>query len=199
MTLIEALSKMKLLQVPVFKTADAAACLRVSRPHASKTLARLSQAGLLKAVAHGLWSWPEVMDPLILPEYLTTPAPAYISLYSALFYHGIIEQIPDTTYAVSLARTKRYQTKLGLISIHHLHEHFFFGFETIGEYGFKMATPEKALLDTLYFYKTRSGWFRSLPEIHLTEAFEQKKVFEMLSRIPEPLKAAVQKKLQNLL
>lgn len=77
----------------------------------------------------------------------------------------MISQIPAITYAVSIGRTKRYETPLGVVSFHHVHPSFFFGFETIGKGMVKMATPEKALIDFLYLSPSKSRLFRALPEL----------------------------------
>ncbi len=199
MTLIEAQQKIKALGVPVFQTSDAAICLDITRAHASKLLARLVDVGVVFSVARGLWGFEGQVDPLFLVESLTTPAPAYVSLYSALFYHGIISQIPENVYAVSLARTRKHQTPLGTISIHHMHESFFFGFESVGEWGIKMATPEKALLDTLYFYPARSGWFKKLPELNIPPSFNKPHAFDMVKKIPSlRARTIVQKNLEKI-
>jgi predicted transcriptional regulator of viral defense system len=36
-----------------------------------------------------------------LPELISAPWPAYVSLQSALHHHGVIEQIPSVIYAVT--------------------------------------------------------------------------------------------------
>lgn len=87
------------------------------------------------------------MEPLALPEYLTNPFPSYVSLQSALYYHGMISQIPTIVFAVSISRTKKYETPLGVVSVHHVNPSFFFGFKSMGSRIAKMATPEKALID----------------------------------------------------
>ncbi len=200
MTLIEAQQKIKALGVPLFQTSDAAICCGITRPHASKTLARLADAGIVFSAARGLWGFVGAVDPLLLPESLTAPAPSYVSLYSALFYHGMISQIPENVYAVSLARTRKHKTPLGTISIHHLHESFFFGFESVGDWGVKMATPEKALLDTFYLYRARSGWFKKLPELSMPSSFNRQYAFDMIKKIPSlRTRTLVQKKLEKIL
>jgi predicted transcriptional regulator of viral defense system len=88
---------------------------------------------------------------LALSEYLAAPFPGYISMQSALYYHGMISQVPAITYSVSPARTHIFKTSLGTFSIHHINPSFFFGYEPVGKFGIKMATPEKALLDFLYY------------------------------------------------
>ena len=58
-----------------------------------------------------------------------------MSLQSALYLHGMISQVPTVTYAVSLARTRRFVTTLGTVSVHHVQPPFFFGFQDVGHGG----------------------------------------------------------------
>jgi predicted transcriptional regulator of viral defense system len=48
---------------------------------------------------------------------LTAPFPAYVSLQSALYLHGMVSQVPAVTYAVMLARARRFVTPLGTVAI----------------------------------------------------------------------------------
>ena len=121
---------------------------------------------------------------LALPVYLTAPFPSYVSLQSALFYHGMISQIPSVTYVVSIARTRFYRTALGDVSIHHVAPEFFFGFERVNEHNAWMATPEKALLDVLYLRPTKTRLFSALPELTFPKHFSPKRARAVLKRIP---------------
>src|SRR5690554_1168858 len=98
----EALAILRKLGTPAIRTADAAAALGLSAAAASQTLTRLARAGLIRSVRHGTWWLEDTLDPLRLPEYLTTPLPSYVSLQTALHRHGLIEQIPEVVYAISL-------------------------------------------------------------------------------------------------
>jgi predicted transcriptional regulator of viral defense system len=104
------------------------------------------------------------LDPLLLPEHLTAPFPSYVSLQSALFFHGMISQIPNVIYVASLAQTRTVGTSLGTFSIHRLAPRFFGGYETLKS-GVRLATPENALIDLLYLGPVRSRLFVHLPEI----------------------------------
>ena len=119
-----------------------------------------------------------------MASHLTAPFPSYVSLQSALYFHGIISQIPNVIYAVSVGRTRVFRTPLGTVSIHHLQPEFFFGFEVMETAGVAMATPEKALLDYLYLRPARSNLFRSLPELDLRSTFNIKLARRMIRRIP---------------
>ena len=116
----DALVILRRLGVPAIDTADAAAALGLTTAAASQQLTRLARTGLIRGVRHGTWWLEDALDPLRLPEYLTAPLPAYVSLQTALHRRGLIEQIPEVVYAVSLAKTQRLTTKVGTFSIHHV-------------------------------------------------------------------------------
>jgi hypothetical protein len=99
---------------------------------------------------------------------------------------------------VSLARTKLYTTPFGNISIHHLQPDFFFDFETVNQ--IKMASPEKALIDTLYLTPAKSNLFKSLPELELPKSFNLKKTQEIIKKIPsQRIRSLVQNRLEKIL
>jgi predicted transcriptional regulator of viral defense system len=186
MTLLNALSTIASMDAAAFTTGDAAACLRVPNGHASVMLARLSASRQVIRLRRGVWALPNRVDPLALPEYLTAPFPAYVSLQSALYLHGMISQMPAMTYAVSLARTRRFTTPLGTVSIHHVQPTFFFGFDDAGRSGGRLATPEKALVDFLYLTPARSRLFRALPELEWPKRFSVRTARSIVTRIESP-------------
>jgi predicted transcriptional regulator of viral defense system len=79
--------------------------------------------------------------------------PSYVSLESALAYHGLIpEHVPVTT-SVTTARPVTVDTPLGRHLYRHVGADAFFGYERIPlltEQDALVATPEKALLDLVY-------------------------------------------------
>jgi predicted transcriptional regulator of viral defense system len=184
MNLIETHARLLRMGSNVFRTADVAAFLAVSNSTASRLLARLATAGHLLRLRHGVWAVPGKLDPLALPGHLTAPFPSYVSLQSALYYQGVISQIPNVIYAVSVGRTRVFRTPLGTVSIHHLQPEFFFGFEITETAGVAMATLEKALLDYLYLRPARSNLFRALPELELPSKFNLKSARQIIQRIP---------------
>ena len=183
MNLLEADTKLRGVKHPFLSTRETASYLGVSTAYASTILRRLETAGRVACLGRGRWLIGEVFDPLGVVEQLTAPYPSYISLHSAFYHHGMIMQIPAVTYAVSLGRSKRLKTPVGDFSVHHVMPEFFFGFELIGKFGVKMASPEKALLDFLYLFPTRSRSFRALPELELPTDFDERSAWAMLERI----------------
>ena len=183
MRLLNVLTTLKKLGQPVLRTADVMACLNINKAHASKLMSRLAETGHVSRIKRGLWVFPDDLDSMILPEYLTAPFPSYISLQSAMYYNGMISQIPEVSYSVSIARTNVYRTAVGTYSIHHVSPDFFFGFDVVGRANVKMASPEKALIDFLYLSTARSGLFRALPELELPKSFSRARALKMIKKI----------------
>ena len=182
----------------VVTTEDAAVRLNISVSGATRALSRLADDGLVVRLRHGLWSLRAKIDPLELPESLTAPFPAYVSLHTALYRHGLISQIPQVIYVASLGRTHRVATTIATYSIHHLPPALFGGYESRG--GVNLATAEKALIDTLYLGNVRSGLFARLPEVELPKSFRLAEARRWIARVRAPNKRAmVEARFQQLL
>lgn len=175
MNQVEALKKIQQLGVESFETRDISALLRVSPANASVLLSRLAKGGFVRHLARGRWSIGEASNLERIVEMVASPSPAYVSLQSALFRHGLIEQVPEVIYAVTLGRTRRVRTPAGTVSLHRLPARLFGGFE-IAEDGTKLATPEKALFDLIYLSPTRTRLFVKLPEIEIPKSFRWRQV-----------------------
>ena len=200
MNAASALAHLRGLGKRVVTTNDVTLALGVERSAATHTLKRLAAEGLLKKIRHGLWAVDTALDPLLLPEYLTAPLPSYVSLQSALYVRGMVGQVPEVIYVASLAQTRRVKTTLGAFSIHRLAPTFFGGYETLPESGVRLATPEKALVDTLYLGPTRRRMFAHLPEIEIPKGFDRGKAQEWIARIPVgPRRTSVERRLDRLL
>jgi hypothetical protein len=98
-------------------------------------------------------------------------------------YHGMISQIPESVFCVSLARARVYTSGLGTVSVHRIPGSFFFGYADGGHEGIAMASPEKALLDFLYLGRAKSRLFAALPELTLPAGFRRKRARSMVGRI----------------
>src|SRR2546421_6786143 len=98
---------------PIIETREAAARLGLSLKRTNILLRSLEQAGLARRLRSGLWALRPDPDPFSVPPYLTAPFPAYVSMWSALARHGMIEQIPRVVSVVSTDRTRRVVTTLG--------------------------------------------------------------------------------------
>lgn len=183
---------------PIIETREAAVRLGVSTVSASKLLRSLEGAGLVRRLRRGLWALRTELDPFMVPPYLTAPYPAYVSFWSALARHGMIQQVPRQVFVASLDRTRRVTTAVGTFSIHHLVPEVFGGYEGSEERGY-LATAEKALFDTVYLRAPRGGRIL-LPELELPEQFQEKRLEEWTSRVARPrLRTLVSRGLDKVL
>lgn len=177
----------ELLQLgrPLIQTGEAAARLSVSVSSASHLLRKLQEADLVRRVRPGLWALQPNPEPFSIAPYLTAPFPAYISFWSALARHGMIEQIPRSISVASTDRSRRSVTSLGIYAIHHLAPELFDGYSGSQESGY-LAAPEKALFDAVYL-RAPAGGRLFLPELTLPEGFDaNNQLSEWLSRIARP-------------
>lgn len=180
----EALGRLISLRLQIVETREAASRLGISVSYASHMLRSLQESGLVLRLRHGLWALDAKVEPFSVPPYLTAPYPAYVSFWSALAHHEMIEQIPRKIYAASLDRSRQVPTSIGAYSIHHLAPTLFDGYSNFGSLGF-IATPEKALFDTIYVRAPRGG-LPYLPEIELPESFSQEALHEWVNRVQAP-------------
>jgi predicted transcriptional regulator of viral defense system len=180
----DAYARLQDLGPPVLTTRDAAVAWGTTLPTAVQTLTRLVRSGLVVKIRQGVWQLGrDPADPTFVLPVLTNPYPSYISGWSALFHHGMIEQIPRGIFAVSLDRAKTIDTELGQFQIHHIHTNLFGGF--VGETGSRAGTarPEKALFDTVYLFSVRQGKV-TMPELELPEDFDAQELQRWIEAIP---------------
>ncbi|MEJ2588249.1 MAG: hypothetical protein P8165_11870 [Deltaproteobacteria bacterium] len=136
----------------LFRKADA----EKIAPHTAQFLSRAVAAGLIYRINRGnyvnafLFGMPEVEE---VACFLRPPA--YVSCEWALNYHGITFQVPRVCTVITLSgavgkqRSVEYQ---GItIEFSTIAGHLFRGFETLPH--FQIATPEKAILDTLHLHR----------------------------------------------
>lgn len=117
-----------------------------SRSVAAVYLSRLVGKGLARRLIKGRISF--VYDDLVIATQLVEPS--YVSLNSALLFHGIITQVQRDVESVTPRNTLSYRN-LGL-AYHKIPGHLFFGYKSHqrgGSYAF-IAEPEKALIDGIY-------------------------------------------------
>jgi predicted transcriptional regulator of viral defense system len=81
-------------------------------------------------------------------------APSYISMESALAYYHWIPEAVFTINSVSTSKTQIFDTSIGRFQYFNIKPQLFFGYQilSIDGRGYKMADPEKTLLDWIYFH-----------------------------------------------
>ncbi len=186
------------LRAPVVTTSEVAALMRGRVDSANKMLGRLASKGVVTPVSRGLWALTRDLDPKVLSRYVAAPSPSYVSLLSALRYHGMLSQIPHSIYVVALGRPQEVETAMGDFSIHNVAPEVFGGFETTNG-GALVASPEKALFDVFYLSGTKPRTFSSLPEVELPDNFDFRKLRSWTQKIPsQRLRTIVERKTAEL-
>lgn len=115
--------------------------------------------------------------------------PCYLSLESALFMHGIMEQTPHVLTCVTTNKTKRFNTDLGEIHYAHIKKGLFFGYSI--EDRVPLADPEKAALDFIYIQR-QNGFQPPLDEWNW-ENMDERKLEAFWPAYPQSVKRYVQK------
>lgn len=194
----EAYAQLRSLDGPVVRTREAAALWRAEEGTARRRLQSLAEAGLVIPLRRGIWSLDTELDPFALAPYLTAPFPAYVSTFSALAAHGMIEQIPGRVSLVSLDRTRRIQTAIGTFDVHQIAPELFDGYADWRRGG-SIANPEKALFDLVYV-RAAAGGRAYLPELTLPEGFARGAFRAWGDRIGSPrLRTIVERRLDELM
>jgi predicted transcriptional regulator of viral defense system len=141
----------------------------------------MARRELVGRLGRGKWTVGSASGALLAGQ-VAAPYPAYVSLQSALFLHGLVEQVPAITYAVTLGRARKAKTPQGMVSLHRIPPELFGGYEKQDD-GSRMATAEKALFDLMYLSPTRSRLFVKLPEIELPRKFRWAETAKWAKRI----------------
>ena len=111
-------------------------------------ISRLVESGLLKRIKKGVY-YLEGREPDSFEIANVLYEPSYLSLETALNYYGILVQTPYIIFSITTKRAKKFI--FNNIEYHYLqiNKKYFKGYRK--EKDFLIATPEKALVDTLYF------------------------------------------------
>lgn len=182
----------------IVTTREAAARWQTAQGTAGRRLRALEEAGLVRRLRRGLWALDPGVAPFVVVPYLTAPFPAYVSFWSALSHHDMIEQIPRQISVASLDRAQRITTAVGAYEIHHLAPELFGGYRGSEESGY-LATPEKALFDAVYA-RAAAGSRAFFPELSLPRDFDDARIGEWTGRIESArLRTLVSRRLREAL
>jgi hypothetical protein len=154
----------------VFTRPEVACWIGGSPDRQFSLLKRAMAAGEVVRIHRGLYCLAtkylrQKIDPLVLAQRIY--GPSYISLETALSYHG---WIPEAVYAVtstSLDRSREFETPMGHFSFTRVPQETFYAevkrVEKEDGGSFLLASPLKALAD--YVYAHRCDWNSARPVI----------------------------------
>lgn len=113
-------------------------------------LVRVKKEGIIEQLARNkylfLHSQKEPSD-FQIANFLVIPS--YLSLESALSFHGFLEQFPYRITSITLAKPREIKIRNKIFSFSQIKKEYFKDFEKRDD--FLIASKEKALFDYLYF------------------------------------------------
>jgi len=133
----------KFEKLPVFSLGDVNQIIP-NRIYAKKFLKKMCKANKIFRVHKNIYTLYE--DSFLISTFLTKPS--YISGASALSYHHLITQIPNEVFCATMKKNKtiRYKEQ---INFNHTKYFFGFDFKEYEKFKIPIATPEKAIIDSL--------------------------------------------------
>jgi predicted transcriptional regulator of viral defense system len=139
--------------IPVFSTTEIE---KVFPDFERENLLNWQKKGVLLRIRNGWYSLTNEIQSLEHLYYVSNKiySPSYISLQSAFAHYGWIPEGVFTITAVSTLKTKAFDTPKGRFSYSNIQAPLFWGYKilNVDGRGVKMAEPEKALLDFIYFH-----------------------------------------------
>lgn len=188
----------------VFSTRAFAVASGVSLSAATRQLGRYAARGLLVRLTRGIWANTKhpYFSPLCAVPALLGTEQGYVSFLTALHLHGIVSQIPATTQIATTGPSRLLRSPIGQFEFFHIQPRLMttgvMWSETRCPY--RIATPEKALLDTLYLSTRKGRRFRMLPELELGRGFNQRRFARLLTTLIHDvrIRSAVQQSMMLL-
>jgi len=168
----------------IFTTKDFACVSQKSLSSASKQLKRWQKRGVLHQITRGIWAntrHPHFSIYSLVP-FLLGHNQGYISLLTALHLNGMISQIPRTVQVVTTGFPRKLRTPIGDFEffkmkpeMHRSGMHW-----SESKIPFRIAGPEKALLDVIYLSTRKGNRFKHLPEIEFPKGFKKRTFYTLM-------------------
>lgn len=189
-----------------FTTRDFAVLNGLSISAATEQLKRLATKVLITKLTRGVWANTNhpYFNPLAAVPYLLNNEQGYVSFLTALNRHGIVSQIPQSIQIASTGRPRKLQSPIANYEFIQLSPNMFLeGINwapTNSTISYQIASPEKALLDTLYLSTRKGNRFSSLPELDLSNNFSKKKFISLLNKcvLDKRLRSAIKSRFEKL-
>ena len=129
----------------------------------NKRLVEWQKKGYIKKVRNGYYIWEDFQDEIINCWSISHKCykPSYISLQSALSFYSFNPEGVFSITAISTAKTFSFEHADLKFDYRHVKDQLFWGYEVIKSPNgmpYCIATPEKAILDTLYLNESISSY-----------------------------------------
>jgi predicted transcriptional regulator of viral defense system len=172
---------------PIIRISDFAKRYGLSAITIQKALSRQVQKGFVERVSPDIYvNKLARIDPRELVAILRPNS--YISLESALSEYGISTQVPTRLTCISDSYTRDINSDSIHIAFHKIKKHLFWGFtEKKGRYfSYRIAEPEKALLDWIYI-RRQDSLPTATDELNL-DKLDRKRFLEYVEKYPSSVK-----------
>jgi predicted transcriptional regulator of viral defense system len=185
----------------VFSTREYAQAAGIGVAAASKQLKRRAEGKLVVQVTRGLWADTRhpAFSAMACVPYLLGMEQGYVSFLTALHYHGALSQIPASIQVATTGHGRKLKTPVANYEFLQLKPQLMRqGIEwTETRLPYRIATLEKALLDTFYIATRKRRRFSALPELELPDTRSHRKRFRQLldlHEFPTPIRTAIEKR-----
>ncbi len=177
-------------KLPVVSLADIRSIMPGLR---QETLSRWSRSGKIIMVAPGYYVLPdetaEETDLFAIAGRLYTPS--FVSLESALSFYGLIPETVLSVTSVCTRKTRRINSPLCTFIYRSIQPEYFFGYEakTGRKQRFLMASPERAVVDMLYFRRDISSAADMLElrfNAEVFNALDSMEILDLAARFNKP-------------
>jgi predicted transcriptional regulator of viral defense system len=177
----------------VFTTREYAQASGIAVASASRQLKAAAERGPLVRLTRGVWANPShpYFHPMACVPKLIENEQGYVSFLTALHRRRVIEQIPRAIQIATTGHARQLSTPVGSYEFFHLAPKMMRqGIEwSDTRIPYRIATADKALLDTIYISLRRGRRFRSLPELDLRPV-TKRRFMELLHDVDDPRIAA---------
>jgi predicted transcriptional regulator of viral defense system len=198
--------KFEILATPgfaAFTTRDFAMAAGVAIATATRQLSAAAQRGGIVRLTRGVWANSAHPDyhPLVCVPKVLGAEQGYVSFLTALHLHGALSQIPRTIQVATTGHARRLITPVATYELFQLAPALMrSGVEWSDTRApYRIATLEKALVDTLYISRRRGTRFRVMPELDLA-GFSLRKARRLLALAEDDrVRNAITLRLESLL
>jgi predicted transcriptional regulator of viral defense system len=190
-------------RTPVFTTAEVAELGDTDVSYVSRRLSKLAQDGQVTRIRRGLWAisgHPDFSPYVVVPYLFEEEDAGYVSFFTALNQHGMIEQIPQLIEVASRVNKKSLDTPFATYEFHLLQESLYGGWEPADRrWSYLLATPEKAIFDSIYISVRKGRQFTRFPELILPIDFSEEALLDWIDELGSAsIRSAVDKRWNRL-
>jgi predicted transcriptional regulator of viral defense system len=186
-------------ELVIFTTRDFARLAGITLAAASKRLARLATGSAsLVQLTRGVWAnrAHPYFNVLACVPVLLGSEQGYVSFLSALHLHGALAQIPANVQVGTTGHARSVRTPVGTFEFFQLKPEMLLDGIVWSDSPkpYRVATVEKALLDTFYIATRKKRRFAKLPELTLDDAgFKKQRYRALLAalKLSPPIAAAM--------